>query len=122
MGYEDEIGIEKRRRVQRLLAAFPYLLRHRIQPNTVMTLISDIEYPRDPKHTLLLYDDKTNNDDDEEAAAVANTEEITTVGSVEANIKKHLLITIIDHNIKQGCNKKQEEKNNQDNYIGLINV
>lgn len=78
--YEDEIGIEKRRRVQRLLAAFPYLLRHRIQPNTVMHLISDIEYMRDPKHTLLLYDDRTNNDQDEEAAIVANKEE-TTVGS-----------------------------------------
>lgn len=78
--YEDEIGIEKRRRVQRLLAVFPYLLRHRIQPNTVMHLISDKERMRDPKHTLLLYDDKANNDQDEEAAIKANKEE-TTVGS-----------------------------------------
>ena len=73
--YEDEIGIEKRRRVQRLLAAFPYLLRHRIQPNTVMHLISDMDKERDPKHTLLLYDDRPNNDQDEEAADVANAEE-----------------------------------------------
>jgi len=75
--YEVEIGSKKRRRVQRLLAAFPYLLRHRIQPNTVMHLIGDTEHPRDPEHSLLLYDDKTNNDNDAEAAAIAKTEETT---------------------------------------------
>ena len=33
--YEREMGRSKRRRLQRLLAAFPYLLRHRIRPNLV---------------------------------------------------------------------------------------
>jgi predicted membrane chloride channel (bestrophin family) len=35
--YEQEMGRSKRRRLQRLLAAFPYLLRHRIRPNLVRT-------------------------------------------------------------------------------------
>ena len=39
--YENEIGKSKRRRIQRLLAAFPYLLRHRIRPNLVMYRLDD---------------------------------------------------------------------------------
>lgn len=75
--YEDEIGLEKRRRMQRLLAAFPYLLRHRIRPNLVMKRVDDEQYQRDPSNTILLYQDTGPKDMDYEAAAVAQTEETT---------------------------------------------
>lgn len=55
MMYEKEIGIDKRRRVQRLLAAFPFLLRHRVRPNLVMHRVDDELVVRDPQNTLLLY-------------------------------------------------------------------
>lgn len=77
MLYEKEIGIDKRRRVQRLLAAFPYLLRHRIRPNLVMRRLDDEQYERDPQNTILLYQDRGPKDLDPEAAAVAQTEEVT---------------------------------------------
>jgi putative membrane protein len=73
--YEDEIGRSKRRRLQRLLAAFPYLLRHRIRPHKVMYRLDDAENIRDPENSILLYQDRVNNDLDPEAAAVATIEE-----------------------------------------------
>lgn len=72
--YEDDIGIEKRRRLQKLLVAFPYLLRHRIRPNLVMRRLDD---QRDPENTILLYQDRALADTDPEAAVVAQTEEET---------------------------------------------
>ena len=74
MMYENEIGVEKRRRIQRLLAAFPFLLRHRVRPNLVMHRVDDNMFERDPKNTLLLYQDRALPDNDPEAAAVANQE------------------------------------------------
>lgn len=78
--YEKEVGSEKRRRVQRLLASFPYLLRHRIRPNLVMKhlkRVDDAQYERDPEHSLLLYKDSAAIENDAEAAAVAKEEEIS---------------------------------------------
>jgi predicted membrane chloride channel (bestrophin family) len=77
MLYEQEMGIEKRRRIQRLLAAFPYLLRHRIRPNLVMRRVDDDQYPRDPENSILLYQDAAALDTDLEVAAVATEEEET---------------------------------------------
>mmetsp|Transcript_24348 Transcript_24348/g.57698 ORF Transcript_24348/g.57698 Transcript_24348/m.57698 type:complete len:649 (+) Transcript_24348:136-2082(+) len=73
--YENEMGRSKRRRLQRLLAAFPYLLRHRIRPNVVMYRLDDESNIRDPVNSILLYQDKAANDLDPEAAAVATQEE-----------------------------------------------
>ncbi|KAG7369122.1 bestrophin, RFP-TM, chloride channel [Nitzschia inconspicua] len=73
--YEREMGRTKRRRLQRLLAAFPYLLRHRIRPNLVMYRLDDEENVRDPEYSIVLYQDKAGNDLDPEAAAVATQEE-----------------------------------------------
>jgi len=75
--YENEMGKEKRRRIQRLLAAFPYLLRHRIRPNLVMRRLDDEQFKRDPDNTLLLYQDSAAVDNDAEAAAIATQEETT---------------------------------------------
>jgi predicted membrane chloride channel (bestrophin family) len=80
MLYERDISTEKRRRVQSLMAAFPYLLRHRIRPNLVMKRLDDEEHQRDPENTLLLYQDKSTKDTDPEAAAVADAEEETGRG------------------------------------------
>uniref|UniRef100_A0A7S3LDL3 Bestrophin homolog n=1 Tax=Amphora coffeiformis TaxID=265554 RepID=A0A7S3LDL3_9STRA len=77
MLYEQQIGFAKRRRLQKLLAAFPYLLRHRIRPNLVMRRLDDQKYPREPEHTLLLYQDEGPTDDDPELAALATVEEET---------------------------------------------
>lgn len=77
MLYEKEIGIERRIRVQRLLAAFPYFLRHRIRPNLVMHRVDDGEIKRDPVNTILLYRDDAATENDLEAAAVATEEEET---------------------------------------------
>ena len=73
--YENELGRSKRRRLQRLLAAFPYLLRHRIRPNLVMYRLDDEKNVRDPEHSIVLYQDKAADDLDPEAAAVATQEE-----------------------------------------------
>lgn len=79
--YEADIGTEKRRRIQRLLVAFPYLLRHRIRPSKIsMRRLDDEEHKRDPTNTILLYQDTSIHDDDPDAASVAHTEE-TTGGS-----------------------------------------
>ena len=55
--YEKEIGLAKVRRVNRLLAAFPYLLRFRIRPNSIMKKIDDPDFVRDPEQSLILYQD-----------------------------------------------------------------
>mmetsp|Transcript_1522 Transcript_1522/g.2412 ORF Transcript_1522/g.2412 Transcript_1522/m.2412 type:complete len:551 (+) Transcript_1522:81-1733(+) len=75
--YENEIGIKKRKRIQNLLAAFPYLLRHRIRPDLVMRRLDDANYQRDPENTILLYRDAAAIDNDLEAATVAQIEEET---------------------------------------------
>jgi len=75
--FEQPIGTDKKRRVLRLLAAFPYLLRHRIRPNLLFRKLLDTNYPRDPENSLLLYDDIAQLDNDSEAAGVANDEEET---------------------------------------------
>jgi predicted membrane chloride channel (bestrophin family) len=75
--YETEIGLERVRRVLRLLAAFPFLLRHRIRPNLVMRRLDDDEVQREPKHTLYLYQDAGPKDMDYEAAEIAQQEEET---------------------------------------------
>ena len=80
MLYENEIGTDKRQRLQQLLAAFPYLLRHRIRPNLVMRRVDDADHERDPEHTILLYQDKSPTDNDPEAATVAKAEEETGKG------------------------------------------
>ena len=73
--YENEIGKSKRRRIQRLLAAFPYLLRHRIRPNLVMYRLDDVQNVRDPEHSIVLYQDKAVDDLDPETASLAAQEE-----------------------------------------------
>jgi len=73
--YENEMGRSKRRRLQRLLAAFPYLLRHRIRPNLIMYRVDDMENVRDPGNSIVLYQDKAAHDLDPELAAVATQEE-----------------------------------------------
>ena len=55
--YEGEIGSAKLRRLNRLLAAFPYLLRFRIRPNSIMKKIDDPDVKRDPESSLILYQD-----------------------------------------------------------------
>mmetsp|Transcript_21883 Transcript_21883/g.45185 ORF Transcript_21883/g.45185 Transcript_21883/m.45185 type:complete len:615 (-) Transcript_21883:193-2037(-) len=82
--YEDQIGKERRRRVQRLLAAFPYLLRYRIRPSSVkdggqMRRYGDAatDDERDPKYSLFLYQDMPTKENDFEAAKVASEEEMT---------------------------------------------
>eukprot|EP00537_Pseudo-nitzschia_pungens_P005029 CAMPEP_0172366580 /NCGR_PEP_ID=MMETSP1060-20121228/16151_1 /TAXON_ID=37318 /ORGANISM="Pseudo-nitzschia pungens, Strain cf. cingulata" /LENGTH=603 /DNA_ID=CAMNT_0013090505 /DNA_START=193 /DNA_END=2004 /DNA_ORIENTATION=+ len=73
--YENEMGRAKRRRLQRLLAAFPYLLRHRIRPNLIMYRVDDVENVRNPENSIVLYQDKAAHDLDPELAAVATQEE-----------------------------------------------
>lgn len=55
--YEPQIGTLKLRRVNRLLAAFPYLLRFRIKPNSIMRKLDDKTVERDPETSLILYQD-----------------------------------------------------------------
>eukprot|EP00554_Chaetoceros_debilis_P010476 CAMPEP_0194109424 /NCGR_PEP_ID=MMETSP0150-20130528/8912_1 /TAXON_ID=122233 /ORGANISM="Chaetoceros debilis, Strain MM31A-1" /LENGTH=519 /DNA_ID=CAMNT_0038798371 /DNA_START=876 /DNA_END=2435 /DNA_ORIENTATION=- len=75
--YETQIGVAKLRRVNKLLAAFPYLLRFRIKPNSIMRKLDDPEVERDPEFSLILYQDHATSDSDYEAAAVASDEETT---------------------------------------------
>lgn len=77
--YEPQLGSAKLRRVNRLLAAFPYLLRFRIRPNSIMRKIDDPDVYRDPEYSLILYQDHATSDSDAEAAAVATDEETTGV-------------------------------------------
>ena len=55
--YKVPIGKDKLRRLNRLLAAFPYLLRFRIRPNSIMKRMDDPEAIRDPESSLILYQD-----------------------------------------------------------------
>ena len=73
--YENEMGKAKRRRLQKLLAAFPYLLRHRIRPNLIMFRVDDADNVRNPEHSIVLYQDRAAHDLDPELAAVAKQEE-----------------------------------------------
>mmetsp|Transcript_19980 Transcript_19980/g.29608 ORF Transcript_19980/g.29608 Transcript_19980/m.29608 type:complete len:518 (-) Transcript_19980:59-1612(-) len=75
--YEKQMGVGRRRRIQSLLAAFPYLLRYRIRPNLIMRKLDDEHSERDPENSLLLYQDAAAIDTDYEAAAVATAEETT---------------------------------------------
>jgi len=77
--YEVQLGSSKLRRINRLLAAFPYLLRFRIRPNSIMKKIDDPDFVRDPECSLILYQDHATNDSDAEAAAVATDEETTGI-------------------------------------------
>jgi len=58
-----------------LLAAFPYLLRHRIRPNLIMYRVDDAENVRNPENSIVLYQDKAAHDLDPDLAAVATQEE-----------------------------------------------
>eukprot|EP00536_Pseudo-nitzschia_multiseries_P014940 jgi/Psemu1/291731/fgenesh1_pg.793_\ len=73
--YENEMGRTKRRRLQRLLAAFPYLLRHRIRPNLIMYRVDDVDNVRNPENSIVLYQDRARHDLDPELAALASQEE-----------------------------------------------
>jgi len=55
--YEQQLGAAKSRRVCRLLAAFPYLLRFRIRPNSIMRKLDDPDVKREPEFSLILYQD-----------------------------------------------------------------
>ena len=55
--YEKQIGTNKLRRVNKLLAAFPYLLRFRIRPNSIMRKLDDPSVERDAGTSLILYQD-----------------------------------------------------------------
>ncbi|KAL7452678.1 hypothetical protein ACHAWC_004401, partial [Mediolabrus comicus] len=70
--YEFAIGTSKVRRINNLLASFPYLLRHRIRPSLMsMRRVNDPEYERDPENSLLLYPDASLRDTDPDVAALA---------------------------------------------------
>ena len=77
--YEFAIGTSKCRRINSLLASFPYLLRHRIRPSLMSGMIrmKDLDVERDPKNSLLLYPDESLRDTDPEVAARAYDEEET---------------------------------------------
>ena len=74
--FEFAIGREKCRRINALLASFPYLLRHRIRPS-LMTFyrVNDSNVERDPENSLLLYPDESLRDTDADAAVLAYDEE-----------------------------------------------
>jgi len=77
--YETAIGTSRCRRINSLLASFPYLLRHRIRPS-LMTFyrVNDSKIERDPEHSLLLYPDESLVDTDVEVAWLAYDEEYET--------------------------------------------
>lgn len=112
MLYETEMGKDKRKRIQRLLAAFPYLLRHRIRPNLVMKRVDDETEKRDPEHTILLYQDAAAIDTDAEAAAVATEEETTGKSRRKTRPlywvdKRTLPWRLLPPNALQGCARAQ---------------
>ena len=76
--YEFAIGTSRCRRINSLLASFPYLLRHRIRPS-LMTFyrVNDSKIERDPENSLLLYPDESLRDTDPEVAWLAYDEEET---------------------------------------------
>mmetsp|Transcript_1938 Transcript_1938/g.4198 ORF Transcript_1938/g.4198 Transcript_1938/m.4198 type:complete len:291 (-) Transcript_1938:101-973(-) len=76
--YEFAIGTSKCRRINKLLASFPYLLRHRIRPSLMqLRRIDDPSVVRDPENSLLLYPDVSIRDTDPDVAALAYDEEET---------------------------------------------
>lgn len=78
--YEDQIGRERRRRVQALLAAFPYLLRYRIRPDVTASFRkvgTETDGIRNPEYSLFLYQDLPTKENDSGAAMVAAEEEMT---------------------------------------------
>lgn len=77
--YEFAIGTSKCRRINSLLASFPYLLRHRIRPSLMSGMISvnDLNVERDRENSLLLYPDESLRDTDPEVAQRAYDEEET---------------------------------------------
>ena len=85
--YEIPIGTSRCRRINNLLASFPYLLRHRIRPS-LMTFyrVNDSNVERDPEHSLLLYPDESLRDTDPEVAWLAYDEEET--GSSRRNMRE----------------------------------
>jgi predicted membrane chloride channel (bestrophin family) len=110
--YAEQIGAEKHRRLLKLLAAFPYLLRHRIRPNLLYRKLLDPTYKRDPEHSLLLYDDLANYDDDAEAAGVANEEESTGMSRRKTRElywvdKRTLPWRLLPKGAMEGCAKAQ---------------
>ena len=52
--YEKELGVERKKRVFRLLSAFPYLLRHHIQPQC----LEDCDKAKDSPFAILLNDSR----------------------------------------------------------------
>jgi hypothetical protein len=80
--YEFAIGTSKCRRINLLIASFPYLLRHRIRPSLLqMKKVNDPSFVRDPENSLLLYPDVSMKDTDPEIAALAYDEEETVSAS-----------------------------------------
>lgn len=77
--YERALGASKCRRINNLLASFPYLLRHRIRPSLMsgMFSVNNANVERDREHSLLLYPDQSLRDTDPEVAALAYEEEET---------------------------------------------
>jgi len=109
--YEKPIGSGKRRRVQRLLAAFPYLLRHRIRPSKVMRKMNDPKYPRDTENALLLYPDHALNTDDEAEAIATSEEEFGTSRRKTRQLywvdKRTLPWRLLPKNAMEGCARAQ---------------
>ncbi|KAL9184935.1 hypothetical protein ACHAXT_002712 [Thalassiosira profunda] len=76
--YEFAIGTSKCRRINNLLASFPYLLRQRIRPSLMaFNRVNDSTVERDPENSLLLYPDESLRDTDPEVGALAYDEEET---------------------------------------------
>ena len=74
--YEFAIGRKKCRRLNNLLASFPYLLRYRIRPySTSMYPVNDDTVERDVFNSLLLYQDECLRDTDSQVGAFAYDEE-----------------------------------------------
>lgn len=73
--YEFAIGTSKCRRINSLLASFPYLLRHRIRPSLMnFYRVNDLNVERNPENSLLLYPDESLRDTDPDVAALAYDE------------------------------------------------
>jgi len=76
--YEFAIGREKCRRLNNLLASFPYLLRHRIRPSsTSFSPVNDDTVERDVFNSLLLYQDECLRDTDSQVGSLTYDEEET---------------------------------------------
>jgi predicted membrane chloride channel (bestrophin family) len=112
--FEASIGTEKKRNVSQLLAAFPYLLRHRIQPHRWMRKLADPSDPnsRDSENTLLLYDDNAllDNDyfkDDEEFELEPGEELRRPMRELCYVDKRTLPWRLLPKNAMEGCARAQ---------------